>query len=522
MAILGNIIARSLHIRKAFSRNRAKPEKYQHITLRKLLETAQYTAFGKAYDFEGLLNSTTPIEQSFREHIPIFDYSKMHKEWWYRLLEGEENISWPGKVKYFALSSGTSEAASKYIPVTNDMIKSVKNVAFKQFFSLTNFELPAQTFSKGVLMLGGTTALQEHDGFFTGDMSGISAKKIPRLLSNIYYKPGQKISKKTEWEDRIDMIVENARNWDVGTVCGIPSWVQIVFERIFEKYKVQSIHEIWPNLKVYIHGGVAFEPYREWFNNASSQPITYIETYMASEGSFGFKKRPNAKGIGLVLNAGIFFEFLPFTSENFDVDGNIINPHPKTFLVHEVKPKVHYAVLLSTCSGAWRYMIGDVVQFTNVSQSEIVIVGRTKQFLSICGEHVSVDNLNAAIEKAIHEHQFELRDFTVAGYRDETDNTFIHHWFIASDDKDLALDAIRDTIDTEMCQLNDDYAVERKSALKKVLLTVIPSTFIDEYMKEQGRYGAMNKFPKVMKGDQQKAWFKFLKSQKSVAVQGLN
>lgn len=521
MAILGNIISRSLHIRKSLTRNRAKPEVYQAITLRKLIETAQYTAFGKAYDFESMLNSLEPLDQTFRERIPIFDYSKMHQEWWHRLLEGEENISWPGKVKYFALSSGTSEAASKYIPVTHDMIRSVKNVAFKQFYSLTDFNLPASTFTKGVLMLGGTTALQEHDGFFTGDMSGISAKNIPRLLSNIYYKPGKRISKRTEWDERIDMIVENAPNWDVGTICGIPSWAQIVIERILERYQVDSIHDIWPNLQVYIHGGVAFEPYREWFNKASSQPITYIETYMASEGSFGFKKRPKAKGIGLVLNAGIFFEFLPFTSENFDVDGNIINPHPKTYLVHEVKPKEHYAVLLSTCSGSWRYLIGDVVQFTNVSQSEILIVGRTKQFLSICGEHVSVDNLNASIEKALNVHQFELRDFTVAGYRDEEDNTFIHHWFIATDDKNLDAIAIRDTIDLEMNKLNDDYAVERKSALKKVLLTIIPASFIDEYMKYQGRYGAMNKFPKVMKGDQQKAWLEFLQTKNiSLSING--
>lgn len=505
MALLGSIISRSLHIKKSLSRQRAEPRVYQAITLRKLLETAQYTQFGKYYQFEKLLSDITPLEQDFREAVPIFDYSKMYNTWWRKLLDGEENVSWPGKVKYFALSSGTSEASSKYIPVTSDMIRSVKKVAFKQFFSLSNFDLPSSTFTKGVLMLGGSTSLQEHKDYFAGDMSGISARNIPRLLSNIYYKPGQKISRTPDWEERIKMIVSNAPNWDVGTLCGVPSWAQIVIQKILEEYKLDHIHQIWPNLRVYIHGGVAFDPYKEWFAKVSGTPLTYIETYMASEGSFGFKARPNAKGIRLMLNTGVFYEFLPFTSENFDTDGNIINPQPKTLLIDEVNTHTHYAVIISTCAGAWRYMIGDVVRFTNTRHSEIQIVGRTRQFLSLCGEHLSIDNLNTAIEQVVRLHGLNVRDYTVAGYRDDEEQTFVHHWYLAAEQHSEP-ELLLKTIDDTLKRINDDYAIERESALRRIEISLVSPDVFDDFMRKQGRYGAMNKFPRVLKGDQLSAW----------------
>lgn len=507
MAILGSIIARSLNLRKAFARNRAPARTYQLGTLRKLLEKAQYTQFGKHYQFEDILLSIHRFEDEYRKAVPIRTYSEMYRDWWHKWQEGEENVTWPGRVKYFALSSGTSESASKHIPVTFDMISSIKKVGFKQFYSLTNFNLNSAMFTKGVLMLGGTTALQAHKDYYEGDMSGISAKNIPKLFSNFFYKPGQKIARTPNWEDRIDMIVENAPNWNVGTLCGVPSWAQIVLERIIKRYNLNNIHEIWPNLEVYIHGGVSFEPYRDFFNKLMGKPITYIETYMASEGSFGFKARPDAQGIKLILNTGIFYEFIPFNTVNFDADGNLIG-NPSTFLIDEVDTDTDYAILVSTCSGAWRYMIGDVLRFTNVKESEIQLVGRTKQFLSICGEHTSIDNLNTAIEAVIKQFTIKISDYSVAGYR--IDNTFAHHWFIATDNEQVDVAAIRKTIDQKLRAVNDDYAVERDSALEHLFVTIYPSSLFDDYMKEQGKYGAMNKFPRVLKGDQLASWKAFL------------
>lgn len=513
MAILGHIISRSLNIRKVLATKRAHPRVYQLRTLRKLLEKAQYTAFGKHYQFEDILLQPHHFEKHFQDRVPIFDYNSMFNQWWHRLLNLEEDITWPGRVKYFALSSGTSESSSKHIPVTSDMIKSIKNVAFKQFFSLSNFNIPPYVYEKGVLMLGGSTSLQDNGGYYEGDMSGISAKNIPRLLSNIYYKPGQKIASAPSWEERIELIVENAPNWNVGTLCGVPSWVQLVLEKIIERYKLKTIHDIWPNLGVYIHGGVAFEPYRDFFKKMMGKPITFIETYMASEGSFGFKARPEAKGIKLILNSGIFFEFLPFNTDNFDDNGNLLG-QPKTFLIDEVELKKPYAVVISTCSGAWRYMIGDVIEFTDVAKNEIILVGRTKQFLSICGEHTSIDNLNAAIEEMIQALDIRVSDFSVAGYR--VDNYFVHHWYIGTNTPNLDKEEVAKILDKKLRQINDDYAVERDSALKEIYVTILPEAVFEDYMKAQGKYGAMNKFPRVLKGHQLESWMKHLESRATI------
>jgi len=507
MALLGNLIARSLYLRKQLNRRVAPPLTYQRHTLRQLLERGQYTSFGKHYGFNTILSEEVDFVAAFRKNVPIFTYNDMHREWWHRAQQGEENVAWPGKVKYFALSSGTSEAASKHIPVTQDMIKSIKNVGFKQLYSMANFKVPPVAFQKGILMLGGTTSLFEKGEYYEGDMSGISAKNMPRWMANFFYKPGQRISQRPKWEDRIKLIVRNARNWDVGIVCGVPAWVQIVFEEIIRYHKVKNIHDIWPNLSIYIHGGVSFEPYKDSFRKLLSRPITYIETYMASEGSFGFQARPHVPGIKLVLNNGVFYEFVPFTPENFDDDGNP-RQGAKTYLIDEVDEETDYAVMISTCAGAWRYIIGDVVRFSDATEGEIMIVGRTKQFLSLCGEHMSVDNMNKAIDTVSKKLGITIREFTVAGFK--YDNLFAHRWYIGCDDEGVSSDSIREILDQTLGDINDDYAVERTSALKEVFVVVIPNRLFYEYLKSKGKDGAMNKFPRVIKGQQLEEWEQWL------------
>lgn len=507
MALLGSLISRSIKLRKRMARNTATPEVYQRRELRKLLERGQYTMFGKHYDFAGILEQELDFVKAFQQTVPVHDYDKMHAEWWHLALKNKENVSWPGKVKYFALSSGTSGSASKHIPVTADMIRSIRRMGFRQLYSLVDFKVPEITFTKGLLMLGGTTSLFEKDGYYEGDMSGISAKNIPRWASHLLYKPGQKISKVPKWEDRIDQIVKLAPKWDVGTVCGVPAWVQIVLERIIEHHQVKTIHDIWPNLNIYIHGGVAFGPYRETFKKLLGKPITYIETYMASEGSFGYQARPGEPGIKLVLNNGIFYEFVPFNSQNFNEDGQCI-PFPKTAMIHEVKEGVDYAVLLSTAAGAWRYLIGDVVRFTDAKEGEIVIVGRTKQFLSICGEHTSIDNLSEAIARVNRELGVTIREFTVSGSNYE--NGFAHRWAIGTDDPTLDAARVKEILDETLKEVNDDYAVERTSALKEVFVDLYPGDVFYQYMRAKGKEGAMNKFPRVLKGQQLADWESWL------------
>lgn len=509
MAILGHLIARSLHLHKSLNRRTASPRIYQLHTLRSLLERGQYTAFGKHYGFDKILAEQVDYLRAFRATVPVYTYNEMFSQWWYRAQQGEENVSWPGKIKYFALSSGTSESASKHIPVTQDMIKSIKKVGFKQLYSMANFPIPPATFQKGILMLGGTTSLFEKGEYYEGDMSGISAKNMPRWMSNLFYKPGQKISSRPNWEERIELIVQNARAWDVGTICGVPAWVQIVLEQIIRYYNAKTIHDIWPNLAIYIHGGVAFDPYRDSFKRLLGKDITYIETYMASEGSFGFQMKPGISGIRLVLNAGIFFEFVPFNAMNFDEDGNP-KPTVESYMIHEVNEDTEYAVMLSTCAGAWRYIIGDVVRFTNARDGEIAIIGRTKQFLSLCGEHLSIDNMNKAIDTVAKECNLAIREFTVAGM--PYDNLFAHHWYIGCDDANADSVQIKRILDRVLSEINDDYQVERTSALKEVFVTVVPANRFYDYMRSKGKEGAMNKFPRVLKGAQLQDWQLFLQN----------
>jgi GH3 auxin-responsive promoter len=505
MALLGHLIARSIRLRKKFALSVALPIVYQKHELRKLLERGQYTLFGKHYGFEDILSTEIDFVKAFRARVPVCTYKEMYQQWWEKCREGEENVTWPGKVKYFALSSGTSESSSKHIPVTQDMIKSIKKVGFKQLYSMANFDIPPTTFDRGILMLGGTTTLYEKGDYYEGDMSGISAKNMPRWISSLLYKPGKKISKKTQWEERIRLIVEKADQWDVGIVCGVPAWVQIVLEKVIHHYGVNSIHDIWPNLNVYIHGGVSIAPYKESLKKIWGKPVTYIETYMASEGSFGFQAKPGG-GIKLVLNAGVFYEFIPFNENNFDDEANP-KPNVTTVLIDEVKEGIDYAVVLSTCSGTWRYVIGDVLRFTNAAEYEIEIVGRTKQFLSLCGEHLSVDNMNKAIDTVAQKMNITICEFTVAGFKYE--NRFAHQWFLGCDESvDKA--AVKELLDKTLCSLNDDYEVERSSALKEIFVEFLPQHVFLDYMREKGKEGAMNKFPRVLKNGQLADWKNYL------------
>jgi hypothetical protein len=372
------------------------PARQQRRVLKKLLKKALFTQFGQQYKFGEILNSRHP-EKLFKQNIPTHDYDSIYENWWKRTLEGTPDVCWPGKIKYYALSSGTSGAASKYIPITNELMKGNRIVMIKQLLSLRNYEnIPWRSVGKGYLMLGGSTDLQRGPGYYAGDLSGITAKKSPFWFSP-FYKPGKRIAKTRDWNKKLEAIVEEAPNWDIGFVVGVPAWIQMCMEMIIERYQLKDIHELWPNLAFFCHGGVAFEPYRKGFERLLGKPLTYIETYLASEGFIAFQDRQFPDGMKLVLNEHIFFEFVPFDETNFNNEGELIQ-HPKTLLINEVEEDKDYAILMSTSAGAWRYLIGDTIKFVNKERSEIIITGRTKHFLSLVGEHLSVDNMNRAIQ----------------------------------------------------------------------------------------------------------------------------
>jgi hypothetical protein len=356
--------------------------------------------------------------------------------------------------------------------------------------------------------LGGSTQLQKSATYFAGDLSGIQAKNLPVWFQG-FYKPGKKIAKEKDWAKKLEEIVDNAPTWDIAILVGVPAWIQLCMEKIIERYKVKNIHEIWPNLSFYVHGGVAMEPYKRGFKKLLGKPITFIETYLASEGFLAYQSRQDARGLKLALNNNIFFEFVPFDDVNFDSEGNMIK-NPEALMIHEVEEGKDYALLISTNAGTWRYLIGDTVRFVDLEKNEIIITGRTKHFLSLVGEHLSVDNMNNAVQLVSEELKISIPEFTVAGI--PYGSFFAHQWYIATDDK-VDTEVLRKKIDERLKELNDDYEVERRHALKAVFVEVLPESSFMEFMTLKGKVGGQHKFPRVLKGKMLEDWSKYLRGE---------
>jgi hypothetical protein len=509
MAIIGSVIKQSFKIKEKLPRLRKDDGYKQQLkVLKKMLTKAEFTAFGVHYNFSKILGEEDVIS-AFQTIVKTHDYNSMFKDWWYRAKNGESNVCWPKKVKYFALSSGTSEAASKYIPVTSDMLKAIQKVGFRQLATQAYLGLPKDHFQRGALLIGGSTDLKFTGTHYEGDLSGITTGNMPFYIQG-YNKPGKEIARQRDWELKLEEITKNAKDWDIGMICGVPAWIQILFEKIIADYNVSNIHEIWPNLNIYIHGGVSFAPYKKGFEKLLGRPIYYMDTYLASEGFIAFQRREDTESMKMVLDNGIFFEFVPFNEKNFDDDGNLVE-NPQTLNISQVKEGVEYALLISTCSGAWRYLIGDVIKFTSVENYEIIITGRTKHFLSLCGEHLSQDNMNKAIEIVAAELNINIKEFTVAGINYQT--MFAHHWFIGTDDP-VDVKVLRNRLDEVLGELNDDYKVERIAALKDVLVDVLPCELFYDYLKTKGKAGGSFKFPRVLKKNQLLDWESYLKIKK--------
>ena len=483
----------------------SSPKRQQLKVLQKLLKRARFTEFGQKYLFDQILLSRHP-GKNFQLVVPAFTYEKIFKEWWFRAMDGKSDICWPGTIKFFALSSGTSESSSKYIPITKELIRSNTLTSFRQLISLSTYnDVPKKYVGKGWLMLGGSTHLQKSATYYAGDLSGIQAKNIPFWFQGMY-KPGKKIARELDWSKKLDEIVEKAPEWDIAFLVGVPAWVQLCMERVIEKYNLKNIHEIWPNLAFYVHGGVALEPYKKRLNNLLGKPITYIETYLASEGFLAYQNRQHAKGMRLVTNNNIFFEFVPFDQYNFDLDGNMI-ANPEALMIHEVEKNKNYAILISTNAGTWRYLIGDTIQFVDLERCEIIITGRTKHFLSMVGEHLSVDNMNKAINLVSEELNILIGEFTVAGVH--YGDFFAHHWYIGTNDP-VDPKELKSLIDEKLKELNDDYEVERKHALKEIFVEVLHEDTFMNFMKAKGKVGGQHKFPRVLKGRMLEEWQKYL------------
>ncbi len=505
MAFIGTILQELVKIKKRIrKRTVVYDDRLQEKTLRKLLTRAKNTKFGYAYDFKGILKSAD-IRREFQRKVPVYDYNKLYEQWWNRTLQGEEDVTWPGKIKYFALTSGTSESASKRVPVSLQMIKAVRKASVRQMLSIPDFKMPPDFYQKSILMLGGCTSLSKIPTGFEGDLSGILASRLPVWFQR-FYKPGREIAAMKEWDKKLDEIAKKAPEWDIGIICGVPAWIQLLNDKIVRYHNVKSIHDIWPNFSIYVHGGVSFTPYRESFKKFLSKEIFYLDTYLASEGFLALQSADNQHGMQLLLDNWIFFEFIPFNEQNFTSEGQL-RENPEALLLSEVKEGVDYALLISTPSGAWRYLIGDTIRFTSLKDFEIIISGRTKHFLSLCGEHLSVDNMNMAVRQVSNELGMVINEFTVTGLPHE--GYFAHQWYLGVD-KPVDQELLKEKLDEALKTLNDDYGVERKAALKEIFVTQIPLEKFYAFMEHKGKLGGQHKFPRVMKKEMHEEWIRFL------------
>lgn len=508
MAILGNIIKGFIELSDTVT-SEPNPAEEQEEVLKDLLSFAKNTDFGKKYQFEKILSSDD-ISTEFANNIPYHDYNKIAQEWWHKVVDGKNDVTWPGNPEYFALSSGTTGKKSKRIPVTDAMIEAIRTAGIKQVLALKNFDLPADFYEKEIMMLGSSTDLEKRGGHLEGEISGISASNIPFWFKS-YYKPGEEIAKIDEWDDRVMKIAKKAKDWDIGALSGIPSWMELMLKKVIEYNKLEHIHEIWPNLQVYTSGGVAFDPYEKSFNALLGKPIQIIDTYLASEGFIAFQNRPETTAMKLVTDNGIYFEFVPFKPEYIKQDGSLVEAAPSLGL-NEVELGQDYVLIMSTLSGAWRYIIGDTIEFTDIARAEIKITGRTKFFLNTVGSQLSVNKLNDALKHLEERLDLKIPEYTLCAKR--YDDGFYHTWYLGADKAHDEIETAK-VLDAYLQNANKNYKVARGKALEGVkVYFVSPDTF-SEWNGANKKKGGQVKMERVMDEEKFGEWESFAASLKS-------
>ncbi|TXE15101.1 GH3 auxin-responsive promoter family protein [Seonamhaeicola algicola] len=508
MAVLGSLIKGFIELSDTFS-SETNPVESQKNVLKELLTTAKNTAFGKHYNFEAILASEN-IEEAFSKAVPYFDYHNMYQSWWYKLHDGQINVTWPGDLTYFALSSGTTGKTSKRIPVTDAMIAAIRKSGIKQVLALKNFDFPADFFEKEIMMLGSSTDLNEHNDFLEGEISGISASNIPFWFKG-YYKPGENIAKIDDWDTRVLQIAKRAKDWDIGALSGIPSWIELMLQKVIDYHNLNTIHDIWPNLTVYTSGGVAFGPYEKSFHALMGKPVTVIDTYLASEGYLATQTRPESSAMSLNTNHGIYFEFVPFKPEFINQDGSLTQNAPVVTL-ENVELEQDYVLIISTVSGAWRYLIGDTIEFTDIERAEIKITGRTKFFLNTVGSQLSVNKMDAAMKTLENTFSTKITEYTICAKRAE-DNEFYHFWYIGADNTNLNETDVAIALDDALKTANKNYKVARSKALKGVKVTLVSPDMFYEWNAKNKKKGGQVKMERVMGEETFKAWETFIKAQ---------
>ena len=459
----------------------------QQKQLSRLIDVSKQTEWGKKYDYKSIRNYET-----FQERIPIQQYDDV-KPYVERMLQGEQGLIWPTPVKWFAKSSGTTNDKSKYLPVTKEILW---RCHYKGGFDAVALYLgnnpSSNFFGRKGLILGGShkpVALNQHA--HCGDLSAVLLQQLNPLV-NLVRVPPKRIILMDEWESKIKAIVENTWNKDLNSISGVPSWMLVLIKALLERTGKESLTEVWPNLEVFFHGGISFSPYRAQYKALiPSDKMHYVETYNASEGFFGIQSDLNDPSMLLTLDYGIFYEFIPMSE--------IEREQPTVLPLEAVATGVNYAMVITTCGGLWRYLIGDTIRFTSTNPYKFIITGRTKHFINAFGEELMVDNADKGMARACELTGAKVKEYTAAPQFMLNAAQGKHQWFIEFEKMPSSLSEFARILDSTLQQLNSDYEAKRYRGMSLLPPEIIPARegVFYEWLKEKGKLGGQHKIPRL-------------------------
>lgn len=462
------------------------PHDVQEEWFKKLIAAGRQTEWGRKYGYDSI-----NTYEEFVKRVPVSDYDdiKLYIE---RLRKGEQNLLWNSEIKWFAKSSGTTSDKSKFIPVSQEALDECHFKGGKDLLSIyCNINEDTKVFTGRLLGMGGThISDNEEIGTYVGDVSAIIMENLPAWIELIR-TPELSIALMNEWEKKIDKIATVTSKEDVTNITGVPSWTLVLLKRILEITGKKNILEVWPNLELIVHGGVSFLPYKQQFERIIGGRINYLETYNASEGFFGIQDRKDADDMLLMLDYGIFYEFIPIN----EMGESIKDAIP----LHEVKTDVNYAMVITSNAGLWRYQIGDTVTFTSTCPYRIKITGRTKNFINAFGEELIVDNAIKALQKACDKTGAQVSEFTAAPVYFGENSSGAHEWLIEFEKEPDNISYFNEVFDNALKALNSDYEAKRyqNMVLSEPLIKVLPKGTFYNWMKKHNRLGGQFKVPRL-------------------------
>jgi len=464
------------------------PHDVQAEWFMRLINSGKTTEWGKRYDYKSIRNVA-----QYNERVPISTYEDL-QPFIDRLRQGEQNILWPEEIKWFAKSSGTTSSKSKYIPVSNSSLDECHFKGGKDMLSLYVHNNPETMIFDGKgLVMGGSHTITEvnNESYYDGDLSAIIIQNLP-FWAQFLKTPNLTIALMDEWEAKIDLMAHETMQHDVTSISGVPSWTLVLIKRILEMTGKTNLSEVWPNLEVFFHGGVNFDPYRQHFKQLIQSPtMNYMETYNASEGFFGIQDQKYSSDLLLMLDYGIFYEFI--STENLHEE------HPKVIQLEQVEINHNYALVISTNAGLWRYMIGDTVKFISRNPYRIKITGRTKNFINAFGEELIVDNAEKAFAIACSKCHVNIIDYTAAPQYLSDKQSGAHEWLIEFETPPDNLDYFAETFDNVLKSLNSDYEAKRyhNMILQSPIIRSVKSGTFYNWLKINGKLGGQNKVPRL-------------------------